>query len=832
MLQTSDAQVPSHAVVIQMDFKQAIDVRTPKYKGVVRDRSGMYLAVTVHNISPAPLGGERYTSEVAIPDPVPQWTLQVKVVCTTLVPEVSVELMRSGFTGQHSLGVCTIPLDEHIRRLQAGPVDVRFPLVSSKSGRQAGILCVTLARLDDPTTPAVAMPSRLQDSRLSEPEQEPGRCDEASSSIAVQACERQEASEGPAGLDHVKDEKDEVAKVDVEAAKTSEVADDAVKEKVEEASGVESEGQVKMAVSIASSPSEGQRKMTVSSNFAENEGQPNRTFSSASAEGEGQAASPLPKKTSSFASSGTEERRRTGSIDSSGFEEQRKGTGNISPSGNGEQPRKRTVSISAPESSNDAVIESPLANLLDPPAQHAYEVHHGHEAKAGEDCGDGHHKEHLHPADGFNKDAMDAVIQYHNASCCMRCCAKQVFRHAEFRFDFLKRLVETYGEQEEGVDESFMDKEYSLRRGLYVTDEPKIEIEDTVDVQMQEVAMKHLNRIFRPILPTGVFMWMLIVGSGVAIGKATDCRSGDNPAIYAVLVVACAILYWQIDSMTRLLSKTTIEERPMVRIIMTGTGLGSHLAATGFAMLDLSGKFTRAMFVGHALHCSGDIDDTFANSFLNSPLKSIEPIIRSIGFGGLCLISFVIGPILFQGTFMFYNLCVVRWYFRRARKERMGNVNKSMGVCPCLDELAAIADWAELKPISKILGFAAIPTSLEDEVDFQRMWNRTLISCVTTLVNIIPDNVFQVCMMARFFALTFDATDDYSKAKLVFSMFCSTASAMKVAAELIAFDVRLTALAGVLLIFCFIEPTVRTVAAFYCEDTHIFSMTAMSCTVV
>jgi len=297
-----------------------------------------------------------------------------------------------------------------------------------------------------------------------------------------------------------------------------------------------------------------------------------------------------------------------------------------------------------------------------------------------------------------------------------------------------------------------------------------------------------------------------------------------------VLMIAAAILVWQTEVLTKRLSRATLEGRPLVRMIASGTGLSSYYATTMFAVLDLSGKFTRAMFVGHALHCSASIDDRFADSFAKSPMAFLEPIIRSVGFGGLSLISFVVGPILIQGSFMLFNLRVVRRYFRRMRTERVGVQGMSMGITPCLDELSALADWAVLKPIAQVIGVASIPNVLEDTNDAGRMWDRTVVTCLTTVVNLVPDNVFQVCMMARFFALTFDTTDDFAKAKLLFSMFCSIASALKIAAEMIACDLRLTVSVGVLLILFFVEPIVRTLAAFGCEDSHIFSITAMSCT--
>jgi len=319
------------------------------------------------------------------------------------------------------------------------------------------------------------------------------------------------------------------------------------------------------------------------------------------------------------------------------------------------------------------------------------------------------------------------------------------------------------------------------------------------------------------------------MGGGVVIGFTSDCDKGHGVFGYACLALAVVVLLYYIEIMTSLLSKTSVEGRPLVRMIASGKFLDNYHILVGFALLDLAGKLTRAEFVGRALHCSSSFDTRLYESVERSPVAFLAQVVHFFGFGGVSLLSMIIGPVVIQGSFMLFSFAEVRQGLQAARNDRMGVSGLSMGVNMLLDDYGALADWALLKPAAKVFSLAAVPLHIEDISDATRLWERLRVEATKTAVNLIPDNVFQVCLMARFFAFKFDQTSNLAKAQLIFSMFCSTGSAMKSALDLMSKGIRFTLAIGVCIVVLFVDPFARIVAAFECES-HIFSLTAWSCT--
>jgi len=409
-------------------------------------------------------------------------------------------------------------------------------------------------------------------------------------------------------------------------------------------------------------------------------------------------------------------------------------------------------------------------------------------------------------------------------------------------------MVEKYGERDD--DAQYENQEYSLLRYPHLheveiedtesaeTQEvarqrctEKVEIEDTTSAEMQEVAQQRLDALFRPLLPTGLLLWTVIVASGVGFGLNSHCSRGAGSTAYVVLALCGIFQVWSIERLTRIASRTTFEERPLVRMMCQLSGLDCYPMQVGWALLDLSGKFTRALFVGQAVHCSKElgVDEKLVAAFRTSALSFLVPIIDRMGLGGLAVASFTSGPLLFQGLCMLHS-----WKTFYAKRKEVRNPEISMGMSKVMDDYAAVADWAMLNPLAKVFNLAAIPLQLEDDDDVYRMWDRMRTMAITNFSNLLPDNIFQMWLMVRWISYTFKGNiwDDHGQllgaVRLNFAICTSWATAMYAAWTLLKMNCRLTVMIAFVIFTLGLDPLIRSVTFFVC-DSHVFNLSTFHC---
>lgn len=384
--------------------------------------------------------------------------------------------------------------------------------------------------------------------------------------------------------------------------------------------------------------------------------------------------------------------------------------------------------------------------------------------------------------------------------------------------------INAHGADEE--DESYMEYEYSLMKFKYKSDEPKVEIEDTENPEMQEAAKDRIGKIYGMMIPTGVALWFLSVGGGMFSGYVSDCTAGTPVYLFGFVAAAVGIQLYQIEQMTLLLSKTSFEGRPLVRMICSLKGLDHYHVMTIMAVVDLFGRFTRALFVGFACRCGTGINEPLVESWKTSPVAFTTPVVEFIGIEGLSMLSFVAGPLIVQGGYMLWERSKAVKAMRRAFTER--GPNESMGISNSADELSAIAEWAMMGPVGKVFDLAAIPLVLEDLNDAQRMWERMKATTAIRVSKCIPDSVFQMSLQARFLALAFPSIDPFLQAQLVLNIVMSGLDALLCAIDMLTLNRVLTLMAAVVVFFPTIGPWIRMFAAFLCE-AHVINISSLEC---
>merc|ERR1712203_783741 len=101
-----------------------------------------------------------------------------------------------------------------------------------------------------------------------------------------------------------------------------------------------------------------------------------------------------------------------------------------------------------------------------------------------------------------------------------------------------------------------------------------------------------------------------------------------------------------------------------------------------------------------------------------------------------------------------------------------------------MDDIGGLADWAMLKPNAFVFSLAAVPVVLEDDNDAERLWDRIRTKALLVAVNVFPDSILQVILMANYFTYTIGGMSDFGRAQFVFSLFCTAAVSFKTAIEL------------------------------------------------
>jgi hypothetical protein len=371
--------------------------------------------------------------------------------------------------------------------------------------------------------------------------------------------------------------------------------------------------------------------------------------------------------------------------------------------------------------------------------------------------------------------------------------------------DYLFMMVDKYGEREE--DEEFEDKEFSLRRLLHTHADCKVEIEDVGEcddpVVARKAALERLYELWKQILICGVtvlsviFLCAFITYLDVKVYEFTPF----------VLIPLSIFHLWRIVIMTKLLSNTTFEKRPLVRMMFNLSGFDKYRMLTALAFMDLMGRFTRATFAVQALRTQSKYNEQFLLHLEQSWWFWTRPVMEHLGYGGVAALSLAVGPLLMQGGFMLYLVHNMRTHLAKVASRVSGGVGGEM----LLDEYGALADWASMLPMQKVFTCAATPLALEDRNDARRFWGLMCTESLRVLVRIIPDSIISMNLQVAFLQLTFQSMGRFQQAHAVFSLFTTWASAMNTARGLALQFHAVTVFAALIIILPSIMPVVRVV---------------------
>lgn len=375
-------------------------------------------------------------------------------------------------------------------------------------------------------------------------------------------------------------------------------------------------------------------------------------------------------------------------------------------------------------------------------------------------------------------------------------------------------------------DDTFKNQEYSLsHRKPYPSVEPKVELEDTENSEEKtKMALERLRSILDRLKWTGIILWTLLLVGGAIAGFGSDCDNGTPGFYFIIPIFAAGFLLYRLNQFTVLLSQTTIEGRYLVKMMMIPDGFDAYRVVAAMSLVDMFGRFTRATFVGYAIMCDDAINDLFTDSFANSPLAFITPVIDTLGLGGLAALAFIIGPVILQGGNALYNYMVMK-----RPLDNPVDYHETTHITNCMDELAAVAHWAMMVPAAKVLEGAALPYTWEDDNDAKRLWGSIKTMAILSTVRVVSDNIFQMILQARFFALAYPALDFFGKANILLLAFLPAGvDTILTALDLIKLNRRLTMiLGGFMLVFPF-GAYVRIGAAIFCES-HLFNISELSC---
>lgn len=391
--------------------------------------------------------------------------------------------------------------------------------------------------------------------------------------------------------------------------------------------------------------------------------------------------------------------------------------------------------------------------------------------------------------------------------------------------DLVETLAETAG------DERYMDKEFCLVRGLHEGKDPKVEVEQATTDEEQFHALKRLEEIYQPLLPTGFLLWVFVLGFGFIAGLASDCANGTPLPLQGAVALPAIYQVWRINQLTKLVSKTTFERRPMVRIMHEFSGPDNYYFITAIAVADMFGRFSRALFVGFALKCDDEINQMLVSSFRHSHRFSyLTPVVERFGLGWTALMIFVVGPIFIRGGYMLYCWTVVRRTLDMSAQWHVGTADQ-MNIEHCIDEFGALASWSMLDPICKVFDVASLPEQLDTINDAKRLWGRIKTKVFVTLAKLIPDNILFINLQCRFFALAFTGLDPSAKVQLMGMIALNAADPLSQSLELIGFNRRLTSCAGFMLLSTMVGPFIRLICAFTCPS-HIVNLGDFECAAV
>merc|ERR1712008_360490 len=280
-----------------------------------------------------------------------------------------------------------------------------------------------------------------------------------------------------------------------------------------------------------------------------------------------------------------------------------------------------------------------------------------------------------------------------------------------------------------------------------------------------------------------------------------------------------------------LISQSSVEGRPLLRLLKTLEGLDNYHVMSVLAAVDTFSRFTRAQFVGYLQHCNQGVDSPFAEVFQHDGLYG--KMMDWLGVEGLALWSFIAGPIFIQFGYMLY----LNHKLDKEREEAKARVGKcdeegeilSMSITDSIDDLGALMTWATLTPAGKVLDLAAIPLELEDEADVHRLWDRMLTNTWVVAARNIPDGVIQMTLQAWFLCLVFPGIDFTIKAQLLLNIILASVGVVADSIDLIMLNRRATVLVGGVMLGMMFFGTARTIGAFACDSSILAAGFSIGC---
>lgn len=355
----------------------------------------------------------------------------------------------------------------------------------------------------------------------------------------------------------------------------------------------------------------------------------------------------------------------------------------------------------------------------------------------------------------------------------------------------------------------------------------KVELEDTNEAGMKDAAIERMEELLSYMFNTGVVLWILTLVGGLIAGLKSDCATGTQPQYFAIPLIAALILLYRLNTVTILLSQTTLEGKYLVKMILDPTGMDRYHVVAIIQVVDMIGKFTRTSFVGYAIVCGEGISDILTQSFESSSLAFLAPLVHKVGLGGMAALFLIVGPVYLQGGYALYCRSYVKRTLEVARDDARDA--SSTGIVNCVDELGALAKWAMLDPAYKVLMTASFPNTLDDANDAIHAWETIRTKSVLYALKFIPDNILQMSCQARFFALAYPNMDLAAKANILLLAFIPAgADTLNAAVELFTLNNRLTVLTAFIMCFFLSFPCIRMLAAFACESS-LFNLSSFSC---
>jgi hypothetical protein len=347
--------------------------------------------------------------------------------------------------------------------------------------------------------------------------------------------------------------------------------------------------------------------------------------------------------------------------------------------------------------------------------------------------------------------------------------------------------------------------------------------------ERQEAATKRFKELFYPLIPTGCVLYALTLGGGFLGGFFCQCADGPSPVAFIFPVAAIAVLIYQLNKTTILLSRTKVENRPLLTLLMSLKGIDNYYVLTIFACVDTFSRWSRAQFVGYLAQCHDQVEATFESVLFytekgeNKYSGLMVEMIEAIGFSTLAVIGFIIGPILIQFGYMYYLKRKLDQEMQEMTEKTETNEHKDMEMMDSIDDLGAMMGWAMLVPAGRVLDLATIPTDLgnnpaENERVLVRIWDRIQTQVKIMLARNIPDGILQLNVQAWFLCLVIRGLDTSNCIMMMVNIAGACVGVIGDSVELLIANRRLTVCAAFLMLFLLVPGFVRITMAFTCAS--------------